>query len=263
MLAPISWRVPPRHYGPWEQFVSLLTEGLVERGVDVTLFATADSQTRARLVGSAPTGYSEDPELDAKVWEALHISAVFERAGEFDLIHNSFDFLPLDLQPPGRHSGRHDDPRLLVPADHARVREVRQQLATTWRSATQTEATSSTTSQRSITASTCASSSWARRGRLPAVLRENPSRQGNGRGDRGGRAGRSSPDPRRDRPGSRVLRPARGAADRRRAASPISASSAADARSECSVGPGRSCTWSTSRSRSGSASSRPWPAGRR
>jgi glycosyltransferase involved in cell wall biosynthesis len=95
LLAPISWRVPPRHYGPWEQFVSLLTEGLVDRGVDVTLFATADSLTRARLVGSAPTGYSEDPALDAKVWEALHISAVFERADEFDLIHNSFDFLPL------------------------------------------------------------------------------------------------------------------------------------------------------------------------
>jgi glycosyltransferase involved in cell wall biosynthesis len=95
MLAPISWRVPPRHYGPWEQFVSLLTEGLVRRGVDVTLFATADSVTRARLVGTAPTGYSEDRELDAKVWESLHISAVFERAAEFDLIHNSFDFLPL------------------------------------------------------------------------------------------------------------------------------------------------------------------------
>ena len=61
MLAPISWRVPPRHYGPWELFVSLLTEGLIDRGVDVTLFATADSQTRARLVGSAPTGYSDPP----------------------------------------------------------------------------------------------------------------------------------------------------------------------------------------------------------
>jgi glycosyltransferase involved in cell wall biosynthesis len=95
MLAPISWRVPPRHYGPWEQFVSLLTEGLVSRGVDVTLFATADSATEARLVGSAPTGYSEDPTLDPKVWEGLHISAVFERAAEFDLIHNSFDFMPL------------------------------------------------------------------------------------------------------------------------------------------------------------------------
>jgi glycosyltransferase involved in cell wall biosynthesis len=95
MLAPISWRVPPRHYGPWEQFASLLTEGLVERGVDVTLFATADSITRARLVGTAPTGYSEDPALEAKVWEALHIAALFERADEFDVIHNSFDFLPL------------------------------------------------------------------------------------------------------------------------------------------------------------------------
>lgn len=87
--------MPPRHYGPWEQFASLLTEGLVARGVDVTLFATADSVTSARLVGVAPTGYSEDPSLDAKAWEALHIAAAFERAGDFDLIHNSFDFLPL------------------------------------------------------------------------------------------------------------------------------------------------------------------------
>jgi glycosyltransferase involved in cell wall biosynthesis len=95
ILASISWRVPPRRYGPWEQFASLLTEGLVRRGVDVTLFATADSITRARLVGTAPTGYSEDPGLHAKAWEALHISSVFERADEFDVIHNSFDFLPL------------------------------------------------------------------------------------------------------------------------------------------------------------------------
>jgi glycosyltransferase involved in cell wall biosynthesis len=96
MLAPISWRVPPLHYGPWEQFVSLLTEGLVARGVDVTLFATADSATSARLSSTAPRGWSEDPDgPDTKVAECLHVSAVFERAGEFDLIHNSFDFLPL------------------------------------------------------------------------------------------------------------------------------------------------------------------------
>jgi len=95
VLAPIAWRVPPRHYGPWEQFASLLTEGLVKRGVDVTLFATKDSITQARLAGTAPTGYAEDTSLDAKVWEALHIASAFERAGEFDLIHNSFDFLPL------------------------------------------------------------------------------------------------------------------------------------------------------------------------
>jgi glycosyltransferase involved in cell wall biosynthesis len=74
-----------------------LTEGLVQRGLDVTLFATADSITKARLVGIAPRGYSEDLTIDAKVWECLHISAVFERAAEFDLIHNSFDFLPLSF----------------------------------------------------------------------------------------------------------------------------------------------------------------------
>jgi glycosyltransferase involved in cell wall biosynthesis len=95
LLAPISWRVPPRHYGPWELFVSLLTEGLVARGVDVTLFATADSVTSARLVGTAPTGYSEDVTLDAKVWEALNVATAFEHADALDLLHNSADFLPL------------------------------------------------------------------------------------------------------------------------------------------------------------------------
>jgi len=95
VLAPIAWRVPPRHYGPWEQFSSLLAEGLVERGVEVTLFASGDSLTAGRLASVVARGYSEDPESDAKVSECLHVAHVFERAGEFDLIHNSFDFLPL------------------------------------------------------------------------------------------------------------------------------------------------------------------------
>jgi hypothetical protein len=49
MLAPIAWRTPPRHYGPWEQVVANLTDGLVELGIDVTLYATGDSGTRAEL----------------------------------------------------------------------------------------------------------------------------------------------------------------------------------------------------------------------
>ena len=95
MLAPIAWRVPPRHYGPWELVVSRLTEGLVARGVDVTLFATADSVTSATLVAVAPRPYEEDPTVDVKVAECLHIAAAFERAAEFDVLHNHFDFLPL------------------------------------------------------------------------------------------------------------------------------------------------------------------------
>ena len=95
MLSSISWRTPPRAYGPWELVTSLLTEALVARGVDVTLFATLDSETAGTLAGVVPRGYSEDASLDAKVCEALHIAHCFERAHEFDLIHNQADFMPL------------------------------------------------------------------------------------------------------------------------------------------------------------------------
>ncbi len=95
MLAPIAWRTPPRHYGPWELITSQLTEALVARGIDVTLFATQDSQTSATLSGVVPRPYNDDPSIDAKVWEMRHVAAVMERAGEFDIIHNQADFVPL------------------------------------------------------------------------------------------------------------------------------------------------------------------------
>lgn len=95
MLAPIAWRTPPVHYGPWELVTSLLTEELVKNNVEVTLFATANSKTTAQLHSVCPMGYEEDRSIDAKVWECLHISECFERANEFDIIHNQFDFLPL------------------------------------------------------------------------------------------------------------------------------------------------------------------------
>ena len=95
MLSPIAWRTPPRHYGPWESVASLLTEGLVSRGHDVTLFATADSQTSGTLRAVCPRGYEEDCSLLPKVWECLHISELFEHAEGYNIIHNQFDFLPL------------------------------------------------------------------------------------------------------------------------------------------------------------------------
>ena len=95
MLAPIAWRVPPRHYGPWERVVTQLTEGLVAAGVEVTLFATADSRTAARLSAVVASPYEETPGMDAKVWEGLHLAHAFGQAREFDLLHNHYDFLPL------------------------------------------------------------------------------------------------------------------------------------------------------------------------
>ena len=92
MLAPIAWRTPPRAYGPWELVTSLLTEALVARGIDVTLFATADSITAGKLEAVVPSPYEEDPAIDAKVWEYRHLSHCFAQAGTFDLIHNQADF---------------------------------------------------------------------------------------------------------------------------------------------------------------------------
>lgn len=95
ILGPVSWRTPPRQYGAWETVVSNLAEGLVARGYDVTVFATADSLTKGTLHAVAPRPYSEDESLEPKVWEFLHIAEAMERAGEFDLIHNNYDFMPL------------------------------------------------------------------------------------------------------------------------------------------------------------------------
>jgi len=95
ILGSISWPSPPPGYGPWEQIAYNIAEGMLARGIDVTLFATGNSQTRAKLVSSVPVGLNEDPALNGEVYTSLHIASLFERAGEFDLIHNNFDWKPL------------------------------------------------------------------------------------------------------------------------------------------------------------------------
>ena len=95
VLSPVAWRTPPRHYGPWEQIASNIAEGMVKKGVEVTLFATGDSITAGKLDSVCAQGYEEDRTRDAKVLECLHISNLMEKAGDFDIIHNNFDFLPL------------------------------------------------------------------------------------------------------------------------------------------------------------------------
>src|SRR3954464_12174688 len=95
LLGPIAWRTPPRAYGPWETVTGLLADGLAHRGADVTLFATLDSITLAKLDGVCARPYEEDGGIDGRVWEALHVAHALRRSGEFDLIHNHLDWLPL------------------------------------------------------------------------------------------------------------------------------------------------------------------------
>ncbi len=95
ILSSVAWRTPPNHYGPWEQVAYNIARGVADLGADVTLFATGDSVSPGTLEFIIDRGYEEDKETDAKVAECMHISHLMERAGEYDLIHNNFDFLPL------------------------------------------------------------------------------------------------------------------------------------------------------------------------
>lgn len=95
ILSSIAWRTPPLKYGPWEQVSSNIAEGLVEKGLDVTLFASGDSKTAGKLAYACERPYAENPDVDPKVEECLHISHLMEQADQFDIIHNNFDFLPL------------------------------------------------------------------------------------------------------------------------------------------------------------------------
>ena len=95
ILSPVTWRTPPLKNGPWEQVASNIAEGLVEKGFEVTLFATGNSITKGKLSSVCERPCAEDSSIDPKVAECLHISHLMEQADNFDIIHNNFDFLPL------------------------------------------------------------------------------------------------------------------------------------------------------------------------
>jgi glycosyltransferase involved in cell wall biosynthesis len=96
IVAPLYESVPPRLYGGTERVVSYLTEALVAQGHQVTLFATADSRTRARLRPMAPQGLRLDPGCrDPLAWHLVMLDHVFEAARDFDIVHFHLDYLQL------------------------------------------------------------------------------------------------------------------------------------------------------------------------
>jgi glycosyltransferase involved in cell wall biosynthesis len=97
-VAPVATTVPPPKSGSVETMTSLLTEGLVADGQDVTLFATAGSKTRARLHATFEEGYWHDPTMwPWELYEMLNLAAAVERAGEFDVIHYEAASYPISI----------------------------------------------------------------------------------------------------------------------------------------------------------------------
>ena len=88
-IAPLWERVPPPAYGGTELVVGLLTDELVKRGHEVTLFASGDSTTLAELVSVHSRALRLDDQIkEYGIYDMLNLSAVYERANEFDIIHS-------------------------------------------------------------------------------------------------------------------------------------------------------------------------------
>jgi glycosyltransferase involved in cell wall biosynthesis len=97
-IAPLAEPVPPKLYGGTERVVSWLTEELTSQGHEVTLFASGNAVTRAKLVPVLPRATRlRRPRPDASVVAALMLSAVAEAADHFDVIHFQIDWIHLPL----------------------------------------------------------------------------------------------------------------------------------------------------------------------
>ena len=92
-VSPLYEPVPPRYYGGTERIVSYLTEELVQQGHEVTLFASGDSKTKARLVAGSELGLRLDPEAaDYNPYHVLQLEQVMQEAEAFDIIHFHTDY---------------------------------------------------------------------------------------------------------------------------------------------------------------------------
>jgi len=97
-VAPVATTIPPPKSGSVETMTSLLTDGLVARGQDVTLFATGDSKTKAKLAATYPEGYWHDLNMwPWELYEMLNLAHAVERAAEFDIIHYEAAYYPMSL----------------------------------------------------------------------------------------------------------------------------------------------------------------------
>ncbi|WP_016952546.1 glycosyltransferase family 4 protein [Anabaena sp. PCC 7108] len=95
-IAPLWERVPPPAYGGIELVVGLLTDELVRRGHEVTLFASGDSVTLAKLISVHPRALRLDKTVkDCSIYESLQLALVYERAKEFDIIHSHVGYMPI------------------------------------------------------------------------------------------------------------------------------------------------------------------------
>jgi glycosyltransferase involved in cell wall biosynthesis len=98
-IAPLWFSIPPEKYGGIERIISYLTEGLVEKGHQVTLFASADSKTKAKLVSVAKKGLiSQGVPWHDWWWNNFNFAFAFERAKEFDIIHSHWNILGANFQ---------------------------------------------------------------------------------------------------------------------------------------------------------------------
>ena len=128
VLSPAAWRTPPRRYGAWETVAGNIADGLVVNGWDVTLFATRDSITTAKLHAVIDKGYEEDPAIDAKVAEYLHISGDFRARRGLRPDPQPLRLHGTLLESPRPDTGSDHNPRLLVTEDHAGLREISRRL---------------------------------------------------------------------------------------------------------------------------------------